>query len=575
MMLIWDGFHLTLATYSGWTEWSPCNRRCQGGFRYRYNPCNSAECYNELLLVDVGFCYKDCKTENEFERADCMSADAETRILCNGGYACDASFPRVFIGPTVCQSTSVYFTVTATKVPYTLKKFLFKGDIRSFKLFYKISDESDTWFKYPTSEGYPMVLEMFRDPWYTHWFYVFPKPLEVYAFAIVPYQTVNYYSSYCLQISPVGCHLPIPANIEFVPSSFAFDIELPFVPFIQQVDCNVEFKPMYFQQLKIINTFKNEIVPSDETKSIYAFVTTKNLNEPYGKSVLSLFFKIDSLEDIANNFHCIQMQGNTICQGHFSCIGETFTVEGEEYGNWESGELNVIYKHDSDECLGTPNCHHHASCINTIGSYYCKCSKGYFGDGTTCYEENYWIEQKLGVFPTERFKQLLPSDIYCRVLFYANKTDALYVCSQHSIESAYGCLASFDMGVTWKTTHPYMDNIFGQDMNTGIIYGYASNKYAYIMYNPILRQWFCISDVHFSRIALLPSYTSSRIVVPQCTSNLNINDTLIPLYQSQYLVKDKLFAVTSGGILLKDINEWKSVLAWEKLPLTSRSMLNY
>jgi len=30
------------------------------------------------------------------------------------------------------------------------------------------------------------------------------------------------------------------------------------------------------------------------------------------------------------------------------------------------------------------NCHKHASCTNTDGSYSCECNNGYYGDGESC-----------------------------------------------------------------------------------------------------------------------------------------------------------------------------------------------
>ena len=38
---------------------------------------------------------------------------------------------------------------------------------------------------------------------------------------------------------------------------------------------------------------------------------------------------------------------------------------------------------DTDECRSKP-CHANAECTNTIGSYQCKCNKGYTGNGTLC-----------------------------------------------------------------------------------------------------------------------------------------------------------------------------------------------
>ncbi|CAH3196204.1 unnamed protein product, partial [Porites evermanni] len=40
---------------------------------------------------------------------------------------------------------------------------------------------------------------------------------------------------------------------------------------------------------------------------------------------------------------------------------------------------------DFDECGGNNNhCHQNAICTNTIGSYSCRCSVGYTGDGLLC-----------------------------------------------------------------------------------------------------------------------------------------------------------------------------------------------
>ena len=38
---------------------------------------------------------------------------------------------------------------------------------------------------------------------------------------------------------------------------------------------------------------------------------------------------------------------------------------------------------DIDECISNP-CDTNANCENVIGSYTCKCKKGFTGDGTIC-----------------------------------------------------------------------------------------------------------------------------------------------------------------------------------------------
>ena len=50
--------------------------------------------------------------------------------------------------------------------------------------------------------------------------------------------------------------------------------------------------------------------------------------------------------------------------------------------------LDIMIFLDADECLST-NCATHATCIDTIGSYYCACEYGFVKDGNVC----------IGMFP--------------------------------------------------------------------------------------------------------------------------------------------------------------------------------
>lgn len=44
-----------------------------------------------------------------------------------------------------------------------------------------------------------------------------------------------------------------------------------------------------------------------------------------------------------------------------------------------------FFKKDVNECdEGKSNCDVDADCIDTVGSFYCNCTTGYFGDGVTC-----------------------------------------------------------------------------------------------------------------------------------------------------------------------------------------------
>jgi len=47
---------------------------------------------------------------------------------------------------------------------------------------------------------------------------------------------------------------------------------------------------------------------------------------------------------------------------------------------------------DNNECvLKTHNCDNNATCTNTIGSFTCSCNSGYYGSGTTCNGNNFFL----------------------------------------------------------------------------------------------------------------------------------------------------------------------------------------
>ena len=49
----------------------------------------------------------------------------------------------------------------------------------------------------------------------------------------------------------------------------------------------------------------------------------------------------------------------------------------------------VLFSADIDECeRDLDDCHEHATCINTIGSFKCMCNPGSTGDGVNCIGEN-------------------------------------------------------------------------------------------------------------------------------------------------------------------------------------------
>jgi len=74
--------------------------------------------------------------------------------------------------------------------------------------------------------------------------------------------------------------------------------------------------------------------------------------------------------------------GTDNCHAHASCINTdgSFTCKCND-----GYHGNGVQCSDVDECvLGTDNCHAHARCINTDGSFNCKCNDGFQGNGVQC-----------------------------------------------------------------------------------------------------------------------------------------------------------------------------------------------
>ena len=49
----------------------------------------------------------------------------------------------------------------------------------------------------------------------------------------------------------------------------------------------------------------------------------------------------------------------------------------------DASYYDLFFYIDIDECLREP-CDVNAGCLNTAGTFYCKCKEGYTGDGYSC-----------------------------------------------------------------------------------------------------------------------------------------------------------------------------------------------
>nr|XP_047125698.1 uncharacterized protein LOC105847042 isoform X4 [Hydra vulgaris] len=223
-----------------------------------------------------------------------------------------------------------------------------------------------------------------------------------------------------------------------------------------------------------------------------------------------------------------------------------------------------------NECQTNTGCSNYSICINLVRTFYCNCKLPYFGDGYNCNLKQYYFDTQLGVYSTLQFRQYTIPEFYFRGLFYANKTEELYVCGSYKKNRKYGCLSSKDIGQTWQYTHQRLDLIFGQSAD-GNVYGYSTLDSSYLMFHFSLKRWFSIPSTAYEKARSNIDFYSDKVVIP--TLNVSVdprrNEIILPLQQSIYRINNLILAVTLDG-LSKCLNEteylWVSYFQWQNLP---------
>ena len=82
--------------------------------------------------------------------------------------------------------------------------------------------------------------------------------------------------------------------------------------------------------------------------------------------------------------HCVSLTGSAECQCNLEYEGDgidsctRICLPGYRPVNGICENINECLNDDENRC------HHHATCVDTIGSYTCQCNKGHKGDGIWC-----------------------------------------------------------------------------------------------------------------------------------------------------------------------------------------------
>ena len=138
----------------------------------------------------------------------------------------------------------------------------------------------------------------------------------------------------------------------------------------------------------------------------------------------------------ADGFYSCQCSSGYFGDGIFNCTGTSIKINSQFTFVKPATFVNIICNNilfhflllhhrfanfvDINECTKSPSvCHQNANCTNTDGSYACRCSKGYSGDGKvdctgTVLLRNYFIV----MFPSLIFKEITAWEGQCVIFLF-------------------------------------------------------------------------------------------------------------------------------------------------------------
>nr|XP_047125695.1 uncharacterized protein LOC105847042 isoform X1 [Hydra vulgaris] len=546
--------------YSPWNEWSPCSRLCGPGKKYREQYCISSKCIHQMAKYDVQNCTSNCLDIQE----KCDSTNAI--VLLNNGETYNLIDNNPNVMQTVCNGNSLVYNSGTN--PYTILSLRIRSRNKfTVSMRYQPVYGNNSWFKFPSQSNAKQALTL------TTYATIGLMFLTKYDFNFsvegIGYEIVCSTSS-CFQGYLLGCFFSLPKVISFGNSFISRFLSDPTLPVIDTFNCTTMAAPFYYSTMYAVNRINSKTLSQNQSKRLYVKYSLKNNNLYYGIQGLTITTNFTSANDMASVFKKITYMGLAYYYGAFDCYGQVNTINGTKFGHFDRAHLEVLYTHDFNECQTNTGCSNYSICINLVRTFYCNCKLPYFGDGYNCNLKQYYFDTQLGVYSTLQFRQYTIPEFYFRGLFYANKTEELYVCGSYKKNRKYGCLSSKDIGQTWQYTHQRLDLIFGQSAD-GNVYGYSTLDSSYLMFHFSLKRWFSIPSTAYEKARSNIDFYSDKVVIP--TLNVSVdprrNEIILPLQQSIYRINNLILAVTLDG-LSKCLNEteylWVSYFQWQNLP---------
>ena len=90
------------------------------------------------------------------------------------------------------------------------------------------------------------------------------------------------------------------------------------------------------------------------------------------------------------------------------------------------------------------------------------------------------------------------------------------ICKSAGDSSTFSRVNSIFVYRYFLATHPHVDNIYGQDLDSGRVFGYSSRFSAYVMFDRDTGLWYSVQKNLFEKYARKRTFNSDLVVLPEC-----------------------------------------------------------